>query len=375
MSLKDIRVSLLGTAAIVSTSLLFTCSFAFAADISDFRENLSNSVIAPVQSKVAGFTLEQVAEYGKLAQLAYVDVGQSNSEKLSEIENLQSKGAKVNFFGSGFENSGIIVEHPDGRVTLSYKGSNSSRNVLTDLWANFAIDDNTGLRCHQGIMEEFYVINKHVTPILEQIAAKKHKSVAQLLQDDVTVTGHSLGGGLAAMFVGYSQATYNVTPRATTFAAPRVYDVTSANELDAITHNRYLNVMQVTDPVPASAPGWLGYKHLGSKMDLPYATNIMQHKMGGYQLALEGLIQAQDNTIKVGKTNFKFEESKRTGMGKSPTIGNTFIPNPLYPLHLAREYLASHVDPAIHRVVKSAKDFVVTGVKSVWTKAKNWFGK
>ncbi|MCE3230965.1 MAG: uncharacterized protein K0R76_1208 [Alphaproteobacteria bacterium] len=309
---------------------------------------------------VAGVGIEKLLMCAQFSGLAYVDIGAPESDKLARIENLQSEGNRVQFFGTEVENSGLIITNKDGHVSVVYKGSSSLHNWATDAWANFAIDDQTGLRCHNGIMKGFYRTQGQVFAILEQIAQARGKTIQALLQNDVTVTGHSLGGGLSQMFMAYAHKAYDARVSAVTFAAPRVFDVATAKGLDGLFHEKYLNVMQVTDPVPGIALGVIGYKHFGTKLHLPYAKEHWQHIMKGYQAALEQI----ETGIKVGSTEFKYEESSRTGIGNAKWIGNTSIPNPAHIAFKVREATAEHVDPVIHRAVKAVKD---GGVKAITT--------
>lgn len=322
------------------------------------------------QSKVAGFTIDDTINYAELAHLAYINVGNPRDDKFSTIEKMQAEGNRVQFFGTEAENSGLVITHKDGRISVVYKGTNSARNVATDAWFNFAIDDETGLRCHNGIMKGFYRTKDQVFAILEQIAQSRGKTMIELLNDDVTGVGHSLGGGLTQMFMAYALKKYGATVKAVTFATPRIFDVATSEELDASYHNRYLNVMQVTDPVPGIALGIAGYKHFGTKLHIPYSKEDWQHKMSGYMNALKAM---SFGPIKVGETSYSFEEKENLGIGKSKWIKGSSIPNPIYPLHAARESMARHVDPMIHKAVKSVKDTTLSwidragsAVKETW---------
>jgi hypothetical protein len=302
------------------------------------------------QPKLASFTLEETHEYAKLADLAYIDplagfdvnkpeeIKESTKQKFAEIERLQAEGNRVQFFGTEAENSGLIITHKDGRVSVVYKGTKTARNVATDLLFNITHDEKTNLRSHNGIRKGFYRTNDQVFEILGQIASIRGISLKELLEKYVTSTGHSLGGGLTQEFLAYSLKKYNAITRGVTFGTPRVFGVSDAEALHDIYKGRFLNVMQLTDIIPSAAFGALGYKHFGTKLHIPYSANITRHSMAGYIQALEALRQA--GQVKVGNEVFKFEESKRTGIGKSQTIGNTSIPNPLYHIHMLRESAA-----------------------------------
>ena len=325
--------------------------------------------------QLAGFTIDDTVKLARLAQLAYIDTGKPEDAKFKTVERLQAEGGRVQFFGTEAENSGLIITNKDGSINIIYKGTNSIRNLATDVWFTMAIDNKTGLRCHNGIMEGFYRTQEQVFSILKQIAETRKKSLADLLRDDVTVTGHSLGGGLSEMFMGYAFKIHKVAVKAITFAAPRVFDVATSEELDGVFHDKYLNVMQVTDPVPGIALGSMGYKHFGTKLHLPYQKSEWQHKMGGYLAALEAIAQSP---VKVGSTTYTFEESERTGLGNAKWIGDSMIPNPLYPIHAAREVIARNVDPVVHKAVKSVKDTAVNTINSIGETAKkvwNYFRK
>lgn len=334
----------------------------------DVEQNDPRKATSAHTPSLAGFTIDRTIEYAKLAQLAYIDVGNPESDKFDIIEKMQKAGDRVQFFGTEVENSGLIITHADGRVSVIYKGTNSLNNLATDVWANFAIDDITGLRCHNGIMKGFYRTKDQVFAILEQIAATRGKSIQQFLQDDVTVGGHSLGGGLSQIFMGYAYKIHGALAKAVTFATPRVFDVATAKAFDEVFHDKYLNVLQVTDPVPTIAFGVLGYGHFGSKLEIPFSTLHWQHTMGGYLKALEAIAQVEK--VQVGARSFRFEEKNTNGIGKSKWIGNTSIPNPIYPIHAARMAMAEHVDPVIHKGLKAVKDGAIKVVGTIADTAK-----
>lgn len=313
--------------------------------------------------RVAGFNLQEIIKSGELASLAYVDVTNpaADKESFEYIEALQAAGNRVQFFGTENENSGLIITHTDGSVDVVYKGTSSLRNLATDAWANFAIDDKTGLRCHNGIMKGFYRTQEQVFAILEQIATQQGMDLREFLHKKMKAKGHSLDGGLAEYLIAYIYKTYGVAIKAITFAAPRVFDIADAKRLDKVFHDIYLALQQDTDPVHRVGPGIMGYKRFGTVINLPYSKLHFQHTMSGYNFALRAMDQ-HDGQLKVGDTVYKFEESNRKGIGNSKWIGNTSIPNPYYPIHQARMWMAEHVDPVVHRAAKTVKDATINVV-------------
>jgi Lipase (class 3) len=340
---------------------------------------------------LAGYNLAEVIEAAEIATLAYYPMStpaerdlykdyfnfmdQHNSDVMgpaargSGIKGNQ-KGTIIHLhpFGTEKEQSGFIAEMSDGRVYVSYKGTDSLRNMATNAWGTFAYDSLTGHRCHNGIMKGFYRTKDQVFNILEGIAQrnkganKAGATLEALLRDKVVATGHSLGSGLKDMFIAYVQSQYKVSAAAIGFAGPRVFDTVSAQEIMegyAGKTRGNLRVWQKGDPVPIIAFGLLGYKHIHSaSLELPNIGVTALHIMKGYTDVLNAMLISPNHTVFARRltgeeVRFGFEPTKSTGIMQAKTIKHTRLPNPLHYLGKVRQATVTYIDRPIHTVVKT----------------------
>ncbi|MAP24687.1 MAG: hypothetical protein CMM87_04045 [Rickettsiales bacterium] len=303
---------------------------------SSFTKNNDLS-LKDVDAEIIGLSISKVKQYGKYAKMAYIQPKEDGSHE-EEMRKYLQPGDKVYYFATNIENSGMIIEHEDGDITIVYKGSTSLNNWVSDFWANFAYDANTGFRVHNGIMKGFYRTKDQVFNILDDIAKARQKSTEELLEK-VTITGHSMGGGLTQLLQGYILANYDVETRAVSFAAPRVYDIATAEALDKRLASKHLNISQTGDPVPLVALQGLGFRHYGTHLSLPHMWDA-PHLMTNYLLALEMLEQEQEYQGFWRYYHFK------EGTGE--------LWNPYY-------YRAKYVDPYAHTSLKWLKDGTLYG--------------
>lgn len=302
-----------------------------------FSAKTSSDSIKQVDPEILGLSISKVKQYAKYAKMAYIQPKENGSHE-EEMQQYLQPGDKVYYFATNIENSGMIIEHEDGDVTVVYKGSSSLNNWASDFWANFAYDENTGFRVHNGIMRGFYRTKDQVFNILDDLAKARQQSLEELLEK-VTITGHSMGGGLTQLLQGYILANYDVETRAVSFAAPRVYDIATAEALDKRLAGKHLNISQTGDPVPLVALQSLGFRHYGTHLSLPHMWD-KPHLMTNYLLALEML--EEEKEYEGFWRQYKYSQ----GAGESW--------NPYY-------YRAKYVDPYAHTSLKWLKDGTLYG--------------
>ncbi len=250
----------------------------FNACLSDFTVLNQNK-----DPKVAGFSLPQVREYASLASLAYCG-GQRE-----HFSGLERKGHQVQCFGSSNEVSGLVVTK-GLNVDIIYKGTNSMRNVATDLlaWPVSTKLLSQGMM-HAGFYFGFKSSWEHLLSILNDHATKMN--VAEGIRGlHFTVVGHSMGAALATVSALQLTKSCQCTDvKVCTFGSPRVLTTQAAEEYEAVLGNRTLRVAQNgLDPVTMVAMGSLGFKHVGHNLRLDLAISssssvVVPHTMSGYQ--------------------------------------------------------------------------------------------
>ena len=163
------------------------------------------------------------------------------------VARAKKEGKRVYPFHASYEKqSGLVVVDRSGHVTIVFKGTNSLDNWKTNFHGNWAIDQKSDGRIHNGMLCHWRALKKPVFDILEKIAQGQGKKVFQL---NVSFEGHSLGGGTALIAAHTLKDLFSIQ-KVTTFGAPQVFDLDTA----AI-YNKFLgavteNIQQVLDPVP-----------------------------------------------------------------------------------------------------------------------------
>jgi hypothetical protein len=180
------------------------------------------------------------------------------------------------------EISGAILYYkPENHFIVVFKGSKSIGDWQSNLNFLKTTGDSEfgdGLTMHGG----FYY---QVKDQLESIQAGIGEVILRLsgllytpTPIKVTVAGHSLGGAMASILAYHMRSKVlpknqydesNSAVENITFGAPRVYSKASAAQVEsAIGKQNIMRVWNSWDPVPAVAPGFLGFKHVGADVKL-----------------------------------------------------------------------------------------------------------
>ncbi len=225
------------------------------------------------------------------------------------VARAKKEGKQVYPFHATYEKqSGLVVVDRSGHVTIVFKGTNSLDNWKTNFHGNWAIDQKSGGRIHNGMLRHWRALKKPVFDILEKIAQEKGKEIYQL---NVDVEGHSLGGG-TALIAAYALKDLLAIEKVTTFGAPQVFDLDTA-----ALYNKFLgavteNIQQVLDPVPyaqgispvraavgivkpAAAPFLTVMptaRSVGNVIILPQKSSDI-HVLSGYKEDIEAVIDTQ----------------------------------------------------------------------------------
>lgn len=146
-------------------------------------------------------------------------------------------------------------------IIIVYRGSHSLKDIKTDVDISKQESEYGNWRCHQG----FYDASRSVYNCIWDIIRPLFKEPGRKL----VVTGHSLGGALAAEFATTGAPKYLIT-----FGQPCLGGQLCADQLTKVFSGkwtRYIRVVNGPDFVPRLLEDRVGYVHSG---DLLYiATN------------------------------------------------------------------------------------------------------
>ena len=150
---------------------------------------------------------------------------------------------------------GTLSQGPDGQTYVALRGTDSVKEWISDGWAvpePWPFSQDPAVHTHQGFTDIFQTLTLGEKPLLGALDGLKP-----------LVTGHSLGGALAALL---APALGNGASCGVTFEAPRVGN----GEFAAWSDRRVLTYRYVIigDVVPHAPPENLGYYHAGLELDL-----------------------------------------------------------------------------------------------------------
>lgn len=163
------------------------------------------------------------------------------------------KSQRVNFWRSN--SSGIVV---------SFEGTNGSsldsimrdvKELLVPVNHTLFTQVNQGSQVFDGFQSAYEKMSGMIESKVNEFMDKYHES-------RVTLTGHSLGSGLALLAMFHlDQSIRGGIHSAFLFAPPRVGNVEFANSVDRVFQGRYYYVVNGNDPIPHLPPRIQGYQH------------------------------------------------------------------------------------------------------------------
>lgn len=273
--------------------------------------------------KISGYDISDVIRLAQASDMAYKikkkQVYQPSKLNITDIYKLTDD----QLFS---DNAGFIGKRENGEVIISFAGTTSLRNVLTDVWANWAFDHENGGCYHNGIFTAFKNLEKQIISILTTIADEQKISLKEIIAK-TEITGHSLGGGIALVTADILRRRGMEAKGVATFAAPRVMDMITATAYDKEMYAKTLIIKQYLDPVPVISPLIMGSKQVGSQLLLPYHLQTWHHLLGGYVKALEAF-KSSNNTISANQhTFFGWRNDSALWHFKHDSTKNQMIPN------------------------------------------------
>jgi len=172
----------------------------------------------------------------------------------------------------------LAVDTTNRLIVLSYRGSESIKNYLSDL--NFAltgIDLCTDCQGDSGFWSSWVESRTLVLPAM-------NATVAAYPGFKVVVTGHSLGAAVGT-FAAAELRKSGIAADLCTFGSPRVGDPTTASYITAQADNGLganYRLAHTNDPVPRLPPEAFNYKHvepeyyISSGNNVPVTTNDIE---------------------------------------------------------------------------------------------------
>ncbi|CAG5076439.1 Oidioi.mRNA.OKI2018_I69.PAR.g8461.t1.cds [Oikopleura dioica] len=164
-------------------------------------------------------------------------------------------------------------------LVISIAGTHSFRDIIQDLNIFKRKFEDTEARVHAGFYNQFLALKPKIRNRVEVI-------LNETLVDEILITGHSLGGAVAAMFGAYLAAEFeNQNFRVVTFGCPKPGN-SDFRELFQQRVKKHLRVRVTTDPVtlvPMLIPWFrigfvnilLYFEYYESKMETKRATHVM----------------------------------------------------------------------------------------------------
>ncbi|KAF3040295.1 hypothetical protein E8E12_006502 [Didymella heteroderae] len=148
----------------------------------------------------------------------------------------------------------VAVDHTEKLIVVSFRGSQTLDNWLTNLDLGFTDTDIcSGCTAHAGFWQSWVDARDSVIPAV-QAAVKQYPSYG------VSVTGHSLGGAVAP-FAAAQLRNQGFTVALYTFGSPRIGGSAISSYISNQAGGNY-RVTHYNDPVPRLPLLMMGYVHI-----------------------------------------------------------------------------------------------------------------
>ncbi|KAJ0418727.1 Alpha/Beta hydrolase protein [Aspergillus carlsbadensis] len=205
------------------------------------------------QTAVSPAVYENIARYTAFSAAAYAD----------SCATPPAGSSVVKYFNDNATDTQATLFQDDdaGELIIAYRGTSAPADLDSDL--QFLLvpltaegTDCSACRVHQGFQTAYNAIADPVTSEIES-ALSSHPNYK------LTITGHSLGGGIAAIAtaaltgLGHTVTTY-------TFGEPLNGNAAFVQYIeDSVPDSNYYRVTHANDGVPQIPPTLLGYAHHG----------------------------------------------------------------------------------------------------------------
>ena len=245
----------------------------------------------------------QLYQYAKFSDLAYSSMKKIQAGVAAQGYQLNQAKALAGYDVAYF----IASDDKKQQQIISIRGSQNMRNAALDMSLQLVPEAHLGIRLHEGFASAAAAVYADIKPYLNS-------------NYQINITGHSLGGAVAAILAMHLSIDRYSIGRVVTFAQPKITDMQGAKTY------AYLNILRVTtdkDAVPLLPPFSFNsvslseiYWHVGDEillysgeqytrlnaqqsilraadlmMQMPDGGNIQAHKMTYYLRLLQSKLK------------------------------------------------------------------------------------
>lgn len=214
------------------------------------------------------FTKTILRDFAKLCNLAYRPNEEIRENFYSRPINIEEHESVLyhcpvppKLYSRDRDSQMYVCEY-EGKLSITFRGTESARDILTDL--NILQTDmpmrfmerGDWPKVHWGFYNQFCELK----PDMDNIV-KEYATAEDIPSKEIIFSGHSLGGALATISALHYAFEYpGVLVNCITFGSPRVGDSKFVNYFDRIIFNSYRFVND-NDPIPCLPTAWR-YQHV-----------------------------------------------------------------------------------------------------------------
>lgn len=234
-----------GSTPAVLRIFLSLCLFAIVSGCGTIPQDLRQSLVTIVPHDVDFNELEYYAERSRMAYKSPAEIRKKfpNTTRVQTVQPVD-----VQYF--------LETDPQQKTQTITIRGTSNRANRLEDLDIEKVPDPVLGINLHKGFREDALALQKDVTPHLRK-------------DYTIRVTGHSLGGAVAAIKAHLLFADGYKVNRLVTFGGPKLTDAEGKEAIeDGIDVTRVVNEADIVPTVPPQGLSIGGYQHFGPEVIL-----------------------------------------------------------------------------------------------------------
>lgn len=226
-------------------AFLAVCTMLVVTGCGTIPQDIRQSLVTVIPHDVDFAELEY---YGQRARAAYDTPAEIRQQFPNTTRVATVQPQNVQYF--------LETDTQQRTQTITIRGTSNKANRLQDIDIDTVPDPVLGINLHKGFREDALALRADVTPHLRK-------------DYTIRVTGHSLGGAVAAIKAHLLfKDGYNVT-RLVSFGGPKITDAEGRNAIeDGIDVTRVVNEEDIVPTVPPQGLTIGGYQHFGPEVIL-----------------------------------------------------------------------------------------------------------